>query len=104
MTANERQSPLRSLSDEDLEFVQRLVLSSGSIKELAETYGVSYPTIRIRLDKLIERLKTLVAGKQPDPMADLLADLIARGEIVASAAKTVLKLHQEQLKVRGNQP
>jgi hypothetical protein len=100
--ANDRQVPLRGLGDDDLEFVQRLVLASGSLKDVAALYGVSYPTIRGRLDKLIDRLQARVEGRPPEPMADLLADLIARGEIAASAAKTVLKLHREQLKQKGD--
>src|SRR3954469_1346284 len=102
MADDDRQSPLRQLADDDLEFVQRMVLASGSLKDVAAEYGVSYPTIRGRLDKLIDRLKTLVAGRPPDPMADLLADLIARGEIGAAAARSVLKLHREQLKKKGD--
>lgn len=100
--ADDRQAPLRRLGDEDLEFVQRLVLASGSLKDVAAEYGVSYPTIRGRLDKLIERLKTLVAGRPPDPMADLLADLITRGEIGAAAARTVLNLHRKLLRSKGD--
>ena len=100
--ADDRRMPLRSLGDEDLEFVQRLVLASGSLKDVAAEYGVSYPTIRSRLDKLIDRLRALVAGRAPDSMADLLADLIARGEIAAPAARAVLKLHREQLKKKGD--
>ena len=99
--AGERPMPLRQLGDDDLEFVQRLVLASGSLKDVAAEYGVSYPTIRGRLDKLIGRLQGLVEGRPPDPMADLLADLIARGEIAPSAAKAVLKLHRTQLKAQG---
>jgi hypothetical protein len=98
---DDRQSPLRRLNDDDLEFVQRLVLASGSLKDVAAEYDVSYPTIRGRLDKLIDRLKALVAGRPPDPMADLLADLISRGEITAAAAKAVLNLHRKLLKAKG---
>jgi len=98
--ANDRQAPLRDLGDDDLEFVQRLVLASGSLKDVAALYGVSYPTIRGRLDKLIDRLRARVEGRPPDQMADLLADLIARGEIAASAAKTVLNLHRKLLKTK----
>jgi hypothetical protein len=99
--AGERQAPLRRLNDDDLEFVQRLVLASGSLKDVAAEYGVSYPTIRGRLDKLIDRLKGLVAGRPPDPMADLLADLIGRGEIGQAAARAVLNLHRKLLKAKG---
>jgi hypothetical protein len=100
--ADDRPIPLRHLSNDDLEFVQRLVLASGSIKDVAAEYGVSYPTIRGRLDKLIDRLRALVAGRPPDPMADLLADLIARGELGASAARAVLNLHRNLLKAKGD--
>src|SRR5688572_6464018 len=96
--AGDRPVPLRQLGDDDLEFVQRLVLASGSLKEVAQDYGVSYPTIRARLDKLIERLRAQVRGQPPDPMADLLADLIAKGEVAPSAARAVLKLHRDRLK------
>jgi hypothetical protein len=92
--------PLRYLSDDDLEFVQRFVLASGSLKDLAAEYGVSYPTIRVRLDKLLERLRAVMAGQPRDPMAELLADLIGRGEIVPAAAKTVLDLHRRSLKTK----
>ncbi len=100
--ADDRQVPLRQLGDDDLEFVQRLVLASGSLKDVAAEYGVSYPTIRGRLDKLIGRLRTLVDGRPPDPMADLLADLIARGEIGPSAARAVLNLYRKLLKAKGD--
>jgi hypothetical protein len=96
--ADDRPPPLRQLGDDDLEFIQRLVLASGSLKDLAQGYGVSYPTIRARLDKLIERLEARVRGQPPDPMADLLADLIAKGEVAPSAARAVLKLHRDILK------
>jgi hypothetical protein len=90
--------PLRLLSDDDLEFVQRFVLASGSLKDLAAEYGVSYPTIRARLDSLLERLRAVVAGQPRDPMAELLADLIGRGEVAPAAAKAVLELHRRSLK------
>jgi hypothetical protein len=101
MADDDRPVPLRRLTDDDLEFVQRLVLASGSLKDVAADYGVSYPTIRGRLDKLIDRLTALVAGRPPDPMADLLADLIGRGEVTAAAARAVLTLHRRLLKTKS---
>lgn len=100
MSDTQDEMPISRLQREDLEFIQRLVLASGSLKELASDYGVSYPTIRVRLDKLIARLRNLIDGKPPDPMADLLADLITRGEIAASAAHSLLKLHRALLQNR----
>ena len=55
-----------------LKFVRKFVLTSGSLKEIPKEYGVSYPTIRLRLDKLIsiisENLIPLLSG-----ILDLLA-------------------------------
>lgn len=90
-------SPLERLSDDDREFVLRFLLASGSLKELAQGFGVSYPTIRARLDKLLDRLRALLAGRKPDPMADFLADIVARGEATAGAARAILKLHRQLL-------
>jgi hypothetical protein len=53
-----------------------LVLRSGSLKDLATAYGVTYPTIRLRLDRVIERLQDAVRGKKPDPFKELLARLV----------------------------
>jgi hypothetical protein len=86
--------PLEQLDAEEREFVLRLVLAGGSLKDVAAEYGVSYPTLRARLDRLIDRLRQLVAGRKPDPMADLLANLVERGEITGGAARRVLELHR----------
>jgi hypothetical protein len=94
----DRTHPLMQLSDEDRDFVVRLVLASGSLKELAQAYGVSYPTIRGRLDRLLERLNALVSGRPREPLAELLADLVERGEMTPSAARQVLDLHRKEVK------
>lgn len=96
--------PLSLLEPEDQEFVLRFVLASGSLKEVAAQYGVSYPTIRARLDRLIERLRSLAAGRPQDPMANLLADLVTNGQVVGPAAKQILKLHRERLTSSGGVP
>jgi hypothetical protein len=95
---SERPQPLRQMSDSDLEFIQKLVLFSGSLKNLAEQYGVSYPTIRGRLDRVIERLQGLVDGRPPDLMADLLADFIGRGDLAPATARAILELHRKLLR------
>src|SRR5262245_40885605 len=95
---SEAQNPLQALGDADRELVLRLVLASGSLKEVATSYGVSYPTIRLRLDRLIETLKGLLAGRQRDPMAGLLADLIEEGQLAPQAAKRVLELHRQEVR------
>lgn len=46
-----------SLDGEDVEFIKKFVMNSGSLKEIAKIYEVSYPTVRIKLDRLIEKIK-----------------------------------------------
>lgn len=87
--------PLGSLPREDLDLVAELVLRSGSLKDLAAAYGVSYPTIRGRLDRVIERLKASMAGQKPDPLTELLARLVERGEISPSTARTVREVARQ---------
>ena len=91
-----RPHPLEQLDAEEREFVLRFVLASGSLKDVAAQYDVSYPTLRARLDRLIERLRELSAGRKADPMADLLARLVERGELSAAAARRVLELHRKR--------
>lgn len=47
---------MSNLEDEDLTFIKKFVLASGSLKEMANQYGVSYPTVRLRLDRIIEKI------------------------------------------------
>jgi len=88
--------PLLSLNEEELDLVLQLVLASGSLKDLARVYQVSYPTIRLRVDRLIERLRQLVEGATPDPMMQLIAGLVERGEITVTAARAVRDLYRQQ--------
>ncbi|MEM1423234.1 MAG: DUF2089 family protein [Planctomycetota bacterium] len=81
--------PLGRLDREDLDLITRLTLHSGSLKALAKDYGVSYPTIRSRLDRTIERLREVLAGRTPDPLSELLADLVARGELSRTSAQAI---------------
>jgi len=46
-----------NLDDEDLSFIKRFLLASGSLKEIARQYSVTYPTVRLRLDRLIQKIK-----------------------------------------------
>ena len=48
---------LSRLDAEERRFVELFVRSSGSLKQTAELLGVSYPTVRSRLDRLIARLE-----------------------------------------------
>jgi hypothetical protein len=80
---------LTRLPGEDLDLIAELVLQSGSLKGLSEAYGVSYPTIRARLDRVIARLRSLRNGQTLDPLTELLANLVERGDLTASGARLI---------------
>ncbi len=90
--SNLQDHPLGGLSREDLDLITQLVLRSGSLKDLAEAYGVSYPTIRGRLDRVIERLRLAVEGRPPDPLRDLMVTLVERGELTVGAAQAIREM------------
>lgn len=92
--------PLGALPAEDLDLIAALVVRSGSLKALAEAYGVSYPTIRARLDRLIERLDAAMKGQAPDPMTDLLASLVEQGQLTPIAARRIRDTHRSELEAR----
>src|SRR5438477_8647137 len=54
-------SRMGMLPVEHQRFIEMFVLSGGNLKEIAEQVGVSYPTIRSRLDKIIESLRSEIA-------------------------------------------
>jgi len=96
--------PLTRLPTEDLDFILRFVLVSGSLKDLGSEYGVSYPTIRARLDRLIERVRQLIEGQEPDPFLNQLADLVGNGEVTLSAARRLRQTYLERIgRLKGEQ-
>ncbi|MCE5270963.1 DUF2089 domain-containing protein [bacterium] len=50
---------LARLDSGDQQFILNLLTSGGSLKELAALYGISYPTVRNRLDALIEKVQSI---------------------------------------------
>jgi len=89
---------LQSLSEEDRGFIKRFVLASGSLKELAKQYNVSYPTLRIRLDRLIQKIRILDDSKAHDPFRTKLQVLAAEGRISTGVAKEIIKAYEKEKK------
>src|ERR1700722_13369612 len=87
-----------SLEDEDLAFIKRFILFSGSLKDLADAYNVSYPTLRLRLDRLIDKIKILDSQKIEDDLERRLRAQFADGKHDSSVFKKLLSAYQEQKK------
>ena len=77
------------LEDEDLAFVKRFILASGSLKEVASLYGVSYPTVRLRLDRLIQKIH-LSETVEADPYVSLVKRLAVDDKLDFDTAKILI--------------
>jgi hypothetical protein len=75
---------LARLSLEDQVFVTAFVRSHGSIKEMERVFGVSYPTIKARLNRIAEGLEFV--DTNPTPSQGEILDRLKRGEISAEDA------------------
>jgi hypothetical protein len=75
---------LARLSAEDQVFVIAFVRSHGSIKEMERVFGVSYPTIKARLNRIGESLDFVDTNPQPSRLEVL--ERLRRGEISADDA------------------
>ena len=76
--------PLARLSSDDQVFVMAFVRSHGSIKEMEQVFGISYPTVKNRLNRIAEQfpfVETLPSSSQADVLSRL-----ERGEINADEA------------------
>jgi hypothetical protein len=85
--------PLAQLPAEDQVFVSAFVRCHGSIKRMEQLFGVSYPTIKNRLNRIGSRLPTVevALGAEAGPrLADLL-EALERGESTASEVLARLK-------------
>ncbi len=81
--------PMARLSYEDQVFVAEFVRAHGSIKHMEQAFGVSYPTIKNRLNAIAGRLE-LVEIRQTEDVKDIL-DRLESGEIDADEAAERLK-------------
>lgn len=77
------------LEEEDVNFIRNFVLSSGSLKEIASSYGVTYPTVRLRLDRLIQKIK-MNAETANDPYITLIKKLALDEKIDFETAKILI--------------
>ena len=80
---------MAELEDEDLTFIKKFILASGSLKEVAALYGVSYPTVRLRLDRLIQKIQ-LTETAEADPYVCLVKRLAGDDKLDFDTAKLLI--------------
>ncbi len=96
----ERPAWMAALSSEDIQFLKRFLIASGSLKDLAQEYQVSYPTIRGRLDRLIAKVRVAEDPKITDPFVRKVQILVADGALPPALARELLDAHRESKRGR----
>lgn len=81
-------SPIMSLSEDHQQFIELFVLSSGSLKEMAKILGVTYPTVRARLDQIIEKLRHEMKAR--DEYKQELLEKVESGKITPEKAAQII--------------
>lgn len=78
-----------NLDDEDIVFIKKFLLTSGSLKEMAALYNVTYPTVRLRLDRLIQKVQ-INEDTNSDPYVALIKRLAINEKIDFDTAKILM--------------
>ncbi len=86
-----------NLDDEDVSFIKRFLLASGSLKEMARQYEVTYPTVRLRLDRLIQKIK-ISDDTESEPYIALIKRMAINEKLDFDTAKVLIS---EYKKVKG---
>ena len=87
-----------ALEEEDAAFLKNFLVKSGSLKDIAKLYGVSYPTVRLRLDKLIQKV-SLSEQKEEEPFLAFIKGLAVDARIDLETAKMIMEKYKKE---KGN--
>ena len=85
---------IADLDDEDVSFIKRFLLASGSLKEMARQYDVTYPTVRLRLDRLIQKIK-MSEDAERDPYVALIKRLAINDKLDFDTAKLLINEYKK---------
>lgn len=84
-----------NLEKEEQEFLKSFILASGSLKQLAKEYEVSYPTVRIRVDKIIEKIK--LSDNNRNTFEINIMQMVIDEKISLDSAKEIIRKHKESI-------
>ena len=85
---------MANLDDEDVSFIKNFIMASGSLKEVARQYNVTYPTVRLRLDKLIQKIQ-ISENAVNEPYIALIKRLAVNEKIDFEAAKILINEYKK---------
>lgn len=90
---------LAQLTLEDQVFIAAFVRAHGSIKEMEQVFGVSYPTIKARLNRLaglLDFVDTTAAPQPADPPSEII-DRLERGDLTPDEAISALQALEREI-------
>lgn len=86
---------MTGLEEEDVNFIKRFLLASGSLKAVAAEYGVTYPTVRLRLDRLIQKIQ-INEDTAEDPFVSLVKRLALKDKMDLDTAKVLIAAYKKE--------
>ena len=86
-----------ALEPEDSAFLKNFALKSGSLKEIARLYQVSYTTVRLRQDTHIQKLE-LADQQEEEPFTALSKGLAVDSRIDVETAKQIIDKYEKERK------
>ncbi len=85
---------ISGLDDEDVIFIKKFLLASGSLKEIATQYEVTYPTVRLRLDRLIQKIQ-IAEDSSSEPYISLVKRLAVDDRLDFETAKILISEYKK---------
>lgn len=85
---------IAELDSEDINFIKRFILASGSLKEVAAVYDVSYPTVRLRLDRLIQKIE-INDKSNDDQFINMIKRLTIDEKLELETAKAIINTYKK---------
>ena len=80
---------MTGLEEEDVSFIKKFILASGSLKEVPAHYRVTYPTVRLRLDRLIQKIR-IGEDTAADPYIATIKRLVVNDKLDFDTAKLLI--------------
>ncbi|MGE7674491.1 DUF2089 family protein [Lysinibacillus sp. NPDC094403] len=95
MNRDEVPAWILSLDKESVEFIRKFIINSGSLKNISKIYGVSYPTVRIKLDTLIKKIE-LNSNTEDLEFVNMIKNLVIDERLSLETAKMIIDKYKSE--------
>lgn len=86
---------LSDMKEEDISFIKNFIINSGSLKEMSKMYNVTYPTMRLRLDRLIQKIE-LSDKETEDDYISLIKKMAIEERIDIDTARLLINAYRKE--------